>query len=57
VVVPRSLSETSVLLALASKTSCLSVLVDGIADPIDLGVTTDGFVGRAVGGSQVRFEE
>jgi hypothetical protein len=49
VVVPGSLAETSVGLALGGETSGLAVLVDGVADPVDTGITTDGLVAGAVG--------
>ena len=48
VVVLGALAETPVLFALGGETSGLSVLVDGVADPVDSGVTTDGFVIRAI---------
>lgn len=49
VVVPRSLAETPVLLSLRGESSCLSVLVDGVGDPVDSGVSSDGLV-RWAGG-------
>lgn len=39
-----ALVDTSVLLADGSKTSRLSVLVDGVADPVDSGIVSDGNV-------------
>lgn len=44
VVVPGTLAETTVLLALGSEAARLAVLVDGVADPVDAGVTLDGLV-------------
>lgn len=49
VVVLGSLAETTVLLALGGETARLAVLVDGIGDPVDTGITTDGLVLGAVG--------
>jgi len=40
----RTFAETTVLLSLGGETSRLAVFVDGIADPVDSGVATDGFV-------------
>lgn len=50
VVVLRTFSETPVLLPLGGKTSSLSVLVDGVGDPVDSGIASDGFVLGAVRG-------
>jgi len=41
-----TLSVTTVLLANGGKTTSFAVLVDGVNDPVDAGITTDGFVGR-----------
>jgi len=43
-VVPRSLAQTPVLLALGSKSTGLSVFVYGVGDPVDSCVSSDGFV-------------
>jgi len=44
VIVTVTLSETAVLLADGGKTASLPTLVYGIDDPVDTGVTADGFV-------------
>ena len=44
VVVPRSLAQSPVLLSLGCKSSGLSVLVDGVGDPVDSGISSDGLV-------------
>jgi hypothetical protein len=44
VVVFASLAETPVPLSLGGETSGLSVLVDGVGDPVDSGITSDGLV-------------
>lgn len=43
-VVFASLAETPVPLSLGGETSGLSVLVDGVGDPVDSGITSDGLV-------------
>lgn len=43
-VVLGSLAETSVSLSLGGKTSGFSVLVDGVGDPVDSGISSDGLV-------------
>lgn len=48
-VVLGSLAETSVSLSLGGETSGLSVLVDGVGDPVDSGVSSDGLVLGAKG--------
>lgn len=48
-VVPRSLAQTPVLLALGSKSTGLSVFVYGVGDPVDSCVSSDGFVVGAGG--------
>jgi len=45
-VVPSTLSDTPVLLSSRSKTTGLTTLVNGVADPVDAGITTDGLVVR-----------
>lgn len=57
VVVLGSLAETPVPLALGGKTTSLAVLVDRVGDPVDAGITTDGLVLGAVGGSEGIGEE
>ena len=49
VVVLGSLAETPVLLAFGGKTTGFAVLVDGVGDPVDAGITTDSLVLGAVG--------
>lgn len=44
VVVLGALAQTTVLLALGGKATHLSVLVDGVGDPVDTGVSSDGLV-------------
>jgi len=44
VVVLVTLSETPVPLSLGGETTGLSVLVNGVGDPVDSGITTDGLV-------------
>lgn len=44
VVVLVALSETPVPLALGGETPALTVLVDGVGDPVDPGITTDSLV-------------
>ena len=44
VVVLVTLSETPVPLSLGGETTSLPVLVDGVGDPVDSGITTDGLV-------------
>lgn len=44
VVVLGALSDTTVLAALGGEATSLAVLVDGVADPVDAGVTTDSLV-------------
>ena len=44
VVVLVSTTETTALLAGGGKTAALAVLVDGLDDPVDTGVTADGLV-------------
>ena len=46
VVVEVTLSDTSVLLSDRGQSSGLSVLVDGLGDPVDSGVSSDRLVGR-----------
>lgn len=41
-----ALVDTSVLLSSSGETSRLSVLVHGVADPVDSGIVSDGNVGR-----------
>jgi hypothetical protein len=53
VVVSGTLAETPVLLALGGETTSLAVLVDGVGDPVDSGITTDGLVLGAIGGMDV----
>ena len=43
-VVPRTLAQTPVLLALGGETSGLAVLVHGVGDPVDSGVSADSLV-------------
>lgn len=43
----RSLAQTPVLLALGSETTGLAVLVHGVGDPVDTGVSADCLVGWA----------
>lgn len=52
VVVPRALAETAVLLALGGEAAGLAVLVHGVGDPVDAGVTADGLVLGAVSRSE-----
>ena len=47
-VVPRSLAQTPVLLSLGSKTSCFSVFVNRVCDPVDSCISSDCFVVGAV---------
>lgn len=44
VVVLGALSDTTVLAALGGEATSLAVLVDGVDDPVDAGVATDGLV-------------
>lgn len=44
VVVLGALAQTTVLLALGGEATHLSVLVDGVGDPVDTGVSSDGLV-------------
>lgn len=53
-VVLVSLAQTTVLLADGGETTALAVLVDGVDDPVDAGVATDGFV---LGVDKDDFEE
>jgi hypothetical protein len=53
-VVTVTLGDTSVLLTDGGKTTSLTVLVDGVDDPVDSGVTADGLVG---GVDEDDFEE
>jgi len=46
VVVSVSFCDASGLLAGSGKSSGLSSLVDGVADPVDSGISADGLVGR-----------
>ncbi len=48
VVMPVTFSDSSVGLTLCGETTSFSVFVNGVTDPVDSGVTTDGFVGGAV---------
>lgn len=44
VVVLVALSETPVPLSLGGETTSLPVLVDGVGDPVDSGISSDGLV-------------
>jgi hypothetical protein len=46
VVVAVTLAETTVLLAGGGEATGLATLVDGVADPVDAGIATDGLVRR-----------
>jgi hypothetical protein len=43
-VVQMSLSESTILLAGSGQAAELAVLVNGVSDPVDAGITTDGLV-------------
>lgn len=47
-VVPVTFAETSVRLSFGGKTTTFSVLVDGVDDPVDSSISSDGLVGGAV---------
>lgn len=44
-VVPMSLAKTTALLAGGGEATALAVLVDGVDDPVDASIATDGLVG------------
>lgn len=44
-VVSVSLAKTTALLASGGEATALAVLVDGVDDPVDAGIATDGLVG------------
>lgn len=45
-VVPVALAKTAALLASGSETTAFAMLVDGVDDPVDAGIATDGLVVR-----------
>ena len=57
VVVLVTLSETPVPLSLGGETTGLSVLVNGVGDPVDSGITTDGLVLGAAGRREIDSQD